>query len=1137
MALTRSVSDRSTVSRLGPLLAAGIVLVSVLVPQSVNAVTTLPAPDGLTAATAAASCWEVKQLTPAAPSGVYWLGTPRSGAPQQFYCDQSTSGGGWVLVGRGRDSWSQSDEGSGTPGDVSGTITGQAAFAPKQLSSRVITGLLNGQPVSSMTDGVRLRRATDTAGTQWQESTFTFSSPRDRWSWMFGNVQRVDSWTIGTESGIGGMTQGFGSGTAQNRIETATGATPGWSSGFGFGSDARGTPDAGSYIWASSTSAGYPRPFTQVFLRPKLMSSSIFTAIPDTGTVKVEQPAVAESFAVPTVWGVSGLGAGPNTVEGSNEVSAFAESNGVVYVGGNFLTVQKTAAGASQVSQAYLAAFDVKTGEWISSFRPTFDKQVKALAVLPNGTLAVGGYFSQVNGAARPALVVLNPTTGATETAFTTKLINTLSGGVPVVRALDVQGNWLYIGGQFTHMTGGTASGQVYLRSAGRVAVGNGTPDPTWNPEFNGTVVSLDASALGDRVYFAGFFTASKTTAAVKGAVVRTSDTSVVPWTIAFSSPTANYQQAVKEVGGVVWIGGAQHMLYSYDRASMAEKSSNIGRAGGDFQSISSDGSVIYGGCHCFFSIYHGTHSFPDVGTSWTQVSKISSAGAWDSATGAPLPQFSPIVNQRAGAGAWALFNDSQGNTWFGGDYAKSMKAGFVSQWSGGFVRFARNDAQAPTVPTALAAVSSASGDTLTWSGSSDNRGSVRYQILRNDRVIATTASLSATVSAAPIGTKYFVRAVDGSENWSASTPAVLAGTTPPPDPNNPVLITAGSTWSYSYSATPPAAGWQTPGFDSSSWSTGAAPLGWGQPILGTTLTAAAPQPLTSYYRKSFNVVDATKVASVTLTTRADDGIVVSVNGVEVARNNIAAGAVTSSTYANSAISAANALAQPVTVMVPGSAFVTGANLVTAEVHSNYRATPSASFELTAQATFGTQPPVVPPVGPGTVPAGTVIVPAASTWSYYYAGAAPATNWASPGFDASAWSTGAAPLGWGQAVLGTNVTTADTPKPLATYYRGAFTVADPGKIGTLRITTRADDGIVLFLNGAELTRVNVQAGTVTNGTYATVAVSAANAIANPVVVDVPGSSLIAGRNVITAQVLSNYRATPSASFELTAVVR
>jgi formylglycine-generating enzyme required for sulfatase activity len=89
-------------------------------------------------------------------------------------------------------------------------------------------------------------------------------------------------------------------------------------------------------------------------------------------------------------------------------------------------------------------------------------------------------------------------------------------------------------------------------------------------------------------------------------------------------------------------------------------------------------------------------------------------------------------------------------------------------------------------------------------------------------------------------------------------------------------------------------------------------------------------------------------VASVTLTTRADDGIVVYVNGVEVLRKNISAGTVTSGTYASSAVSASTAVANPVTVSIPGSAFTTGTNVIAAEVHSNYRSTPSHSFELSA---------------------------------------------------------------------------------------------------------------------------------------------------------------------------------------------
>lgn len=731
----------------------------------------IPAPDGKSAVTAAASCWEIKQLYPTAPSGKYWLVTPELGAPQQFYCDQTTSGGGWVLVGRGREDWSDTAEGRGTPAEVADVVTGTSAFSPRQLSTKVITGLVNGRTISSLGQNIMLRRATNTTGTSWQTATFAFSSPRDQWAWAFNNEQRVGAWNIGGVTGSGGQTIAFGSGTGLNRIETNTTSTHGWKYGFGYGTSSRGTTSSTSYIWAPSTTAGNPRPFTQVFIRPQFRSADIFTAIPTTGTPKREIQPVADSFALPTVWGVAGRGTGPSTTkEGSNEVSAFAEGNGVVYVGGNFLRVQRSSSGTGQVAQAYLAAFNVRTGEWISTFRPTIDNQVKSIAVLPDGRVAAGGYFANVNGKPAPGFVVLNPSTGATDTTFTTRVVNKLTGGVPAVRSLDVQGSYLYLGGEFTHLASGST--ERYSRSAGRVSVTNGTP-ASWNPEFNGSVVSLDASSRGDRVYYAGYFTTSRGTAAAKGAAITIDTLSVVPWTIAFSNSTANYQQAVKEVGNRVWIGGAQHMLFSYDRANMAQLSTNITKNGGDFQAITTDGTTVYGGCHCFHSVYEGAKTWPTLGTSWTHVAKANSFMGWDVTTGKLKAQFSPTLSQSGGAGSWALFSDSTGVTWSGGDYVASVRAGWVRQWSGGFVRFGPNDSTAPSAPSALTVSASDTAVTLNWAGSTDNRGSVIYEVLRNDRVVGATTSRTITLPPAPTGTKYFVRATDPSGNRSASTAAV----------------------------------------------------------------------------------------------------------------------------------------------------------------------------------------------------------------------------------------------------------------------------------------------------------------------------------------------------------------------------
>jgi hypothetical protein len=159
--------------------------------------------DGLTESTAAASCWEIKQNDPSSASGVYWLVTPELEAPGQFYCDQQTDGGGWVLIGRGRENWTQSNSGRRTADDVAQTPTGQSAFSPAQLSVDTVNGLLNGGDVDELDDSVRLRRATNTAGTAWQEVRFTYSTNRDGWSWQFAGLQAIGTWSIaGSSVGI-----------------------------------------------------------------------------------------------------------------------------------------------------------------------------------------------------------------------------------------------------------------------------------------------------------------------------------------------------------------------------------------------------------------------------------------------------------------------------------------------------------------------------------------------------------------------------------------------------------------------------------------------------------------------------------------------------------------------------------------------------------------------------------------------------------------------------------------------------------------------------------------------------------------------------------------------------------------------
>jgi len=939
----------STMRRAAALLLATIIGLALTDLPSAQAAT--PKPDGLTEATAAASCWEVKQNYPSSADGVYWLETPKLGAPEKFYCDQTTDGGGWVLIGRGRQGWSESNMGKGTAAEVRDPVTGQSAFSPKQLTSQTIEGLLNGESVNSLDDGIRLHRATDTSGTSWQDFSFKLSSPRDTWTWEFYNQQRVKNYSVnGTTRSSSDYTSDFGADNNLQRVTTTTTASQGWEYGFGFGRNARGSSDASSYIWGSSSSMVNPRPFTQVYLRPKLMSSDVFTTIPDTGTAAITNAPNASSFALPTVWGVAGLGAGPSSIEGSNEVSAFAEVGDVIYVGGNFTSVQKSAGGASKVDQSYLAAFNRDTGELISSFNPTFNNQIKALAAMPDGRLAVGGYFSEVDGQPRAGLAVLNATTGELDPNFTGGLFNYLSGQTVAVRGLDVQGDWLYVGGAFTHSTGGTYSGQAYTRGAARFSVSDGTPDPGWNPELNGTVLAVDASSHGDRTYVSGYFTESKGKSTTKAAALNTTNADAFTWQVHLSSSVAaGYQEAIKEVGNRIWVGGSEHSLFSYDRTDFSLLSTTVGQRGGDFQTIASDGTTVFGGCHCFDAEYSGASTWPSIGTDWTSAERIYAAGAWSAETGKIKPDFSPDLNTRAGAGAWSLFVDSSGTLWEGGDISYSTRSGYVRQWSGGFARFPAVDTVAPSTPTDVSAVSSGGEVTVSWDASSGAPSG--YEVLRDDRVVATTDDTSVKLDLTSTTSKYFVRAVDAAGNRSASSAAVTAHQ----GVATQELISTGSTWKYLYNGEGPGSGWTTQSYDDSSWVSGTAPLGWGQSSLGTTLTSSeTPKPIASFYRKTVNIPSVATVSSMTITTRADDGVIVYVNGTEVGRKNMTAGTSGPSDFANAAVSASSAVANPVEFDVPTSDLQDGDNVIAVEVHSNYRSTPSHSFELSASATLGT---------------------------------------------------------------------------------------------------------------------------------------------------------------------------------------
>lgn len=122
-------------------------------------------------------------------------------------------------------------------------------------------------------------------------------------------------------------------------------------------------------------------------------------------------------------------------------------------------------------------------------------------------------------------------------------------------------------------------------------------------------------------------------------------------------------------------------------------------------------------------------------------------------------------------------------------------------------------------------------------------------------------------------------------------------------------LLPAGSTWKYLYQSTSADATWKTAGFDDASWKEGAAPLGSGLSYFVKTTVSGSSNSgwgnfggfggfggwggfgtsvnTTTYLRNTFNIEDLAAAGDLFCTMKANDGVVIYINGQEAYRFNI----------------------------------------------------------------------------------------------------------------------------------------------------------------------------------------------------------------------------------------------------------
>src|SRR5688572_8408218 len=173
------------------------------------------------------------------------------------------------------------------------------------------------------------------------------------------------------------------------------------------------------------------------------------------------------------------------------------------------------------------------------------------------------------------------------------------------------------------------------------------------------------------------------------------------------------------------------------------------------------------------------------------------------------------------------------------------------------------------------------------------------------------------------------------------------------------VLVPAGSTWRYLDDGTNAGAAWVQPTFSDAAWRSGAAELGYGDGDEATPVRfgpSSTNRYITTYFRRTFSASEITRYATAAIETKRDDGAIVYLNGREIARSNMPAGAPTYLTRATAAVGGADE-SRFYSFPLSPSLLVNGTNTLAVEVHQSSPTSSDVSFDLRLTATRTDGPP------------------------------------------------------------------------------------------------------------------------------------------------------------------------------------
>jgi hypothetical protein len=149
--------------------------------------------------------------------------------------------------------------------------------------------------------------------------------------------------------------------------------------------------------------------------------------------------------------------------------------------------------------------------------------------------------------------------------------------------------------------------------------------------------------------------------------------------------------------------------------------------------------------------------------------------------------------------------------------------------------------------------------------------------------------------------------------------------------------------------------------------------------------------------------------------------------------------------------------------------------------------------------------------------------PFRSVWKYQDSGTDPGVTWNTPGFNDTAWKSGAGQLGYGDGDEAT-VMTRTVPSQSSVYFRKTFTVN--GTVTEANLRVLFDDGFAVFVNGTQVFARNVDKG-LAHHNYASEGTEN-ELVAGPI----PTSAFVQGTNTIAVVVKQTGGTSPDLTFDL-----